>query len=108
MLQLSCIIQTITLECPTALVWCGAGVGTVWHGSPLDMLPLNPSTLPMASRCDMNTYRKQLQQAETNIRERSKRAEGRWCTEKWQTCPTGTDLFLYPRLNVYVTKLIGF
>jgi mediator of RNA polymerase II transcription subunit 12 len=89
-LQLSSIIQTITLECPTALVWCGAGVGSVWHGSPLDLLPMVPSALPMAARCDMNSYRKQLQYVEHCIRERSKRAEGRWCTEKWQASSAGT------------------
>ncbi|XP_008193999.1 mediator of RNA polymerase II transcription subunit 12 isoform X1 [Tribolium castaneum] len=89
-LQLSTVIQTITLECPTALVWCGTGVGSVWHGSPLDLLPMVPSSLPMAARCDMNTYRKQLQFAEHCIRERSKRAEGRWCTEKWQNSSAGT------------------
>ena len=90
MLQLTSIIQTVTLECPTSLVWCSAGVGTVWHGSPLDLLPMVPSALPMPARCDMNTYRKQLQFTEHSIRERSKRAEGRWCTEKWQASSAGT------------------
>ncbi|KAJ8982058.1 hypothetical protein NQ317_001467 [Molorchus minor] len=89
-LQLSTIIQTICLECPTALVWCGAGVGTIWHGSPLDNLPILPSMLPVPPRCDMNTYRKQIVQAENFIRERSKKAEGRWCTDKWQASSTGT------------------
>lgn len=91
MVQLSCIVQTITLECPTALVWCGTGSGTVWHGSPLDLLPVGmpPSGLPMPARCDALTYKRQLRQAENSVRERSKRAEGRWCTDKWQACPTG-------------------
>lgn len=88
-LQLSTIIQTICLECPTALVWCGTGVGTIWHGSPLDNLPILPSMLPVPPRCDMNTYRKQIIQAENCIRERSKKAEGRWCTDKWQASSTG-------------------
>jgi mediator of RNA polymerase II transcription subunit 12 len=48
-----------------------------------------PSALPMAARCDMNSYRKQLQYVEHCIRERSKRAEGRWCTEKWQASSAG-------------------
>lgn len=88
-LELSSVIQTITLECPTALVWCGAGSGTIWHGSPLDLLPIPPSSLPMPVRLDTNFYRKQLRQAEANIRERSKKAEGRWCMDKWQSSSTG-------------------
>lgn len=88
-LQLSTIIQTITLECPSSIVWCGAGVGSVWYGSPLDLLPILPSGLPTPTRCNAALYRKQLQQTENNIRERSKRAEGRWCSEKWQACSTG-------------------
>lgn len=93
-LELSCIIQAITLECPTALVWCGTGSGTIWHGSPLDLLPVPPSSLPMPVRCDTNSYRKQLRQAESNIRERSKKAEGRWCMDKWQSSSTGKKKFL--------------
>ncbi|CAH0557477.1 unnamed protein product [Brassicogethes aeneus] len=89
-LQLSMIIQTITLECPTSLVWCGAGIGTIWHGSPLDNIPMVPSSLPTPARCDMVTYRKQLVFAENCIRERSKKAEGKWCTEKWQAASAGT------------------
>lgn len=91
-LQLSCIIHTIVLECPTSLVWCSAGTGTIWHGSPLDLLPINPSALPLPSRCDMTSYKKQLKQAEGNIKERSKRAEGRWCTDKFQNCTAGKIL----------------
>ncbi|XP_045472646.1 mediator of RNA polymerase II transcription subunit 12 isoform X2 [Harmonia axyridis] len=83
-IQLSSIIHSIMLECPTSLVWCGAGVDTIWYGSPLDKLTFNPSSLPMPARCDMNTYRKQIKYAESVIKERSKKAKGRWCTKKWQ------------------------
>lgn len=93
-LQLSTIIQTIALECPTALVWCSTGVGTIWHGSPLDSLPVLPSMLPVPPRCDMNMFRKQILFAESCIRERSKKAEGRWCTEKWQVSPAVTTKVL--------------
>lgn len=87
------MIHTISLECPTALVWCGSGIGgSVWFGSPLDLLPMGPSTLPLAARCDMNSYRKQLQYSENCIRERSKRAEDRWCTEKWQATSAGDNI----------------
>lgn len=50
---------------------------------------MQPSVLPMPTRCDSGTYRKQLRQAENNIRERSRRAEGRWCSDKWQACSAG-------------------
>lgn len=94
-LQLSSIVQTIVLECPTALVWSGAGIGTIWHGSPLDALPILPSALPMPLRSDMNIFRKQIEYAESCIRDRSKKAEGRWCTEKWQSsCAGKFSLFL--------------
>lgn len=43
----------------------------------------------MPTRFDSEPYRKQVKQAENNIRERSKRAEGRWCVDKWQNCSTG-------------------
>ncbi|XP_071052506.1 mediator of RNA polymerase II transcription subunit 12 isoform X3 [Onthophagus taurus] len=89
-LELSSIIHCIILECPTALVWCSTGNGTMWHGSPLDLLPIPPSTLPMPVRSDTNLYKKQLRQMEYSIRERSKRAEGKWCTDKWQTSSAGT------------------
>lgn len=88
-LQLSAILQVITIECPTALVWCGIGenrASSVLIGSPLDNLPVSPSALPMPSKCFMsnNQIRRQLTVAEENIRQRSKNAEARWCTDKWQ------------------------
>nr|CAH7731850.1 unnamed protein product [Callosobruchus chinensis] len=84
-LQLSTVIQVITLECPTALVWCGAGSGTVWHGSPLDHLAAPPSALPAPRRAgNVSGYSRQVARAESAIRERSRRAEGRWCTDRWQ------------------------
>ncbi|CAH1994694.1 unnamed protein product [Acanthoscelides obtectus] len=84
-LQLSTVIQVITLECPTALVWCGAGSGTVWHGSPLDHLAAPPSALPTPRRAgNVSNYGRQVARAEAAVRERSRRAEGRWCTDRWQ------------------------
>lgn len=52
-LGLSAIIQVVTLECPTALVWNCIGEGkssSVLNGSPLDVLPCSPASLPMPQR----------------------------------------------------------
>lgn len=45
----------------------------------------------MPLRSDMNSYRKQVEFAENCIRDRSKKAEGRWCTEKWQSSSAGEE-----------------
>lgn len=52
-----------------------------------------PSALPMPARCDMNSYTKQIRHAENCIRERSKRAEGKWCTDKFQTSTAGKTIY---------------
>ncbi|XP_037561633.2 mediator of RNA polymerase II transcription subunit 12-like protein [Dermacentor silvarum] len=52
-LQLSVVLQYITLKCPTALVWNSIGEGKanpILNGSPLDLLPCPPSCLPMPPR----------------------------------------------------------
>lgn len=42
------ILQIICIECPTALVWSGVPDGrSTLNGSPLDLLPMPPSSLPM-------------------------------------------------------------
>ena len=95
-MQLSCILQVIVLECPTALVWSGIGdnrSSSVWHGSPLDILPIAPSGLPMSSRMSQSYYKSQLKMAEENIRLRSRQAEGRWYSDKWQSSSIGNWFF---------------
>lgn len=86
--ELSAILQVITIECPTALVWCGLGetrASAALVGSPLDHLPIPPSSLPMPSKCQSSTeLQAQLREAEENIRKRSTHAEAKWCTDKWQ------------------------
>ncbi|XP_017476437.1 PREDICTED: mediator of RNA polymerase II transcription subunit 12 [Rhagoletis zephyria] len=90
LLYLSTILQTITLECPTALVWNGVNesraASTIW-GSSLDHIPLVPSELPMPFKCEKSNIniRKQLQMAETEISLRSKHAQRRWFAEKWRS-----------------------
>lgn len=89
-IQLSAILQVITIECPTALVWCGLGetkASAALMGSPLDHLTIPPSSLPILNKCqsDVSELQAQLREAEENIRKRSIHAEvNKWCTEKWQ------------------------
>lgn len=87
--QLGAILQVITIECPTALVWCGLGetrASAALVGSPLDHLPVPPSSLPIPSKCQSSVaeLQAQLRGAEENIRKRSSHAEAKWCTDKWQ------------------------
>lgn len=88
-IQLSCILQVVTLDCQTALVWSGVGENraSVLSGSPLDHLPVAPSTLPMPEKSPKSNaeYRIKLKIAENNIKLRSQQAESRWCSDKWRT-----------------------
>lgn len=95
-LELSTILQVITIECPTALIRCGIGenrASSILTGSPLDHLPVPPSSLPMPSKCIMsnNEVRRQLLIAEENIRQRSKNADQRWCADKWQALSANSN-----------------
>ncbi|XP_034195865.1 mediator complex subunit kohtalo [Osmia lignaria lignaria] len=90
--SLSTIIQVITLECPTALVWNSVGEGkapSVLNGSPLDYLPCPPTTLPSPPATTTNPTLKQLKVAQENIRARSQAAEGKWSCDKWQQSSAG-------------------
>lgn len=84
-IQLATILQIICIECPTAMVW--SGCGSSLQGSPLDLLPLPPSALPMPHMDTAITeeHRKLVYEAEQEISARSKKAESKWCTDKWQT-----------------------
>lgn len=89
-LQLSAILHIITIECPTALVWSSLGgenrASSALVGSPLDHLPIPPSTLPMPVGCTASNLelRARLKYAEEQIKKRSKHCEMKWCTDKWQ------------------------
>ncbi|XP_072935735.1 mediator of RNA polymerase II transcription subunit 12 isoform X2 [Epargyreus clarus] len=84
-IQLATILQIICIECPTAMVW--SGCGSSLQGSPLDHLPVPPSSLPMPHMDSAITeeHRKMVYEAEQEICARSKKAESKWCTDKWQT-----------------------
>ena len=50
LLCLSAVVQAIVLSCSSSLVWHNLGDGksaSPLSGSPLDMLPVSPSSLPM-------------------------------------------------------------
>ncbi|XP_014230379.1 mediator of RNA polymerase II transcription subunit 12-like isoform X1 [Trichogramma pretiosum] len=89
---LSAIIQVITIECPTALVWNNVGESkctSALNGSPLDHLPCPPSVLPIPSSNPADPIRQQLTQAQERIRARSQAAESRWSCDKWQQSSAG-------------------
>jgi mediator of RNA polymerase II transcription subunit 12 len=80
-LGFSSVLQLITLNCPTALVWnyCGENkTPSSLVGSPLDLLPqCAPSGLPMPPRSINQSVRHRIKQAELVIKERSVAAEGK-------------------------------
>ncbi|XP_053952876.1 mediator of RNA polymerase II transcription subunit 12 [Anastrepha ludens] len=89
-LYLSTILQTITLECPTALIWNGINesrASSALCGSPLDYINTVPSELPMPLKCEKSNsnIRRQLQIAEAEISLRSKHAQNSWFAEKWRS-----------------------
>ncbi|XP_066905955.1 mediator of RNA polymerase II transcription subunit 12 isoform X3 [Halyomorpha halys] len=91
-LALSVVIQVITLECPTALVWnsiCEGKSACILNGSPLDQLPCSPTQLPMPQRNANTQIRNQLRLSEEIIKQRSHAAENKWSCDKWQTSCAG-------------------
>ncbi|KAJ8669737.1 hypothetical protein QAD02_000996 [Eretmocerus hayati] len=89
---LSTIVQVITLECPTALVWNNVGEGksvSVLNGSPLDHLPCPPANLPSPPARSADPTRNLLRFSSENIRNRSIAAESRWSCDKWQQSSAG-------------------
>ena len=90
LLALSCVIQVITIECPTALVWHNFDSSSfldnsnsvsktaLLHGSPLDYLPCEPSNLPIQSTENVKHLRERIRSSENLIRHRSANSEKRW------------------------------
>ncbi|XP_070173165.1 mediator of RNA polymerase II transcription subunit 12-like protein isoform X2 [Littorina saxatilis] len=91
-MKLCGIIQTITLRCPTALVWNWLGDGKTSLficGSPLDILPCGPSSLPMLPSDQNAQVRAQIRVSENLIRQRGRAAEVNWSSDKCQQSQTG-------------------
>ncbi|KAF7490413.1 Mediator of RNA polymerase II transcription subunit 12-like protein [Sarcoptes scabiei] len=85
----STIMQVITLECPTALVWHNNENGplfdsnlssktNLFQGSPLDYLPCEPSNLPILYNDNVEEFRNKLRRSENLIRYRSSNSEKKW------------------------------
>ncbi|GFT90511.1 mediator of RNA polymerase II transcription subunit 12-like protein [Trichonephila clavipes] len=91
-LFLSSVLQIITLECQSALIWNNVGEGknaSVLNGSPLDLLPCAPSSLPMPQRPFNSQIRAELRIAEE---QRGRAAEVRWSCDKWQQTALGSTI----------------
>ncbi|KAK2719591.1 mediator of RNA polymerase II transcription subunit 12-like protein isoform X2 [Artemia franciscana] len=91
-LGISTIIQTVTLDCSTAMVWNNPGEGKpplYLIGSPLDDLPVAPSELPMAPDVENSKVRAKLRKIEEEIRIRGALAEKKWPLEKGDGTTTG-------------------
>lgn len=89
-LGMSSVVQTIALECPSALVWNYFGENkspSYLMGSPLDHLPnCTPSGLPMMPPgSGTQAARLRIKQAEMLIRERSIASEGKFPFERSKT-----------------------
>ncbi|XP_033637539.1 mediator of RNA polymerase II transcription subunit 12-like protein isoform X2 [Asterias rubens] len=93
---LSLILQTITLRCPSALVWINIGEGKSAGspGSPLDILPCAPSSLPLPGPPTMQNHhiRASIRNAEHQIKMRSRAAEVRWSSDKCQESTTESKM----------------
>ena len=80
-LGLSSILQSITIECPSALVWHYFGENKTPSsllGSPLDYLPnCAPSALPMPPRHNNQEIRHRIRECEQYIKLRSQAVESK-------------------------------
>ncbi|KPP79951.1 mediator of RNA polymerase II transcription subunit 12-like [Scleropages formosus] len=107
---LSCMLQSIVLCCPSALVWHYSLTDSRNKtGSPLDLLPIAPSNLPMpggnnsftqqAGVCELShqdcefmnfSYvRAKVREIEEQIKERGQAVEFRWSFDKCQETTAG-------------------
>ncbi|KAE8584082.1 hypothetical protein XENTR_v10020816 [Xenopus tropicalis] len=89
---LSCMLQSIVLCCPSALVWhYSLTDNRIKTGSPLDHLPIAPSSLPMpgGSSAFTQQVRRKLRDMEQQIKERGRSVEVRWSFDKCQEATAG-------------------
>uniref|UniRef100_A0A4W3I3F4 Mediator complex subunit 12L n=1 Tax=Callorhinchus milii TaxID=7868 RepID=A0A4W3I3F4_CALMI len=90
---LSCMLQTVTLCCPSALVWNYSTneSKTSNPGSPLDLLQVAPSCLPMPG--GNSTFNQQVRakiyEVEQQIKQRGRAVEVRWSFDKCQESTAG-------------------
>uniref|UniRef100_A0A8C9TFQ7 Mediator complex subunit 12 n=1 Tax=Scleropages formosus TaxID=113540 RepID=A0A8C9TFQ7_SCLFO len=89
---LSCMLQSIVLCCPSALVWHYSLTDSRNKtGSPLDLLPIAPSNLPMPGGNNSFTQqvRAKVREIEEQIKERGQAVEFRWSFDKCQETTAG-------------------
>uniref|UniRef100_A0A669Q4M9 Mediator complex subunit 12L n=1 Tax=Phasianus colchicus TaxID=9054 RepID=A0A669Q4M9_PHACC len=93
---LSCMLQTITLCCPSALVWNYSTNENknINPGSPLDLLQVAPSSLPMPG--GNSTFNQQVRakiyEVEQQIKQRGRAVEVRWSFDKCQESAAGVTI----------------
>uniref|UniRef100_A0A8C4EVZ0 Mediator complex subunit 12 n=1 Tax=Dicentrarchus labrax TaxID=13489 RepID=A0A8C4EVZ0_DICLA len=89
---LSCMLQSIVLCCPSALVWHYSLTDSRNKtGSPLDLLPIAPSGLPMpgGNTAFTQQVRTKLREIEEQVKERGQAVEFRWSFDKCQETTAG-------------------
>ncbi|NXJ10974.1 MD12L protein, partial [Odontophorus gujanensis] len=93
---LSCMLQTITLCCPSALVWNYSTNESknINPGSPLDLLQVAPSSLPMPGGNSMfnQQVRAKIYEVEQQIKQRGRAVEVRWSFDKCQESTAGVTI----------------
>uniref|UniRef100_A0A8C4ER35 Mediator complex subunit 12 n=1 Tax=Dicentrarchus labrax TaxID=13489 RepID=A0A8C4ER35_DICLA len=89
---LSCMLQVLLLCCPSALVWHYSLTDSRNKtGSPLDLLPIAPSGLPMpgGNTAFTQQVRTKLREIEEQVKERGQAVEFRWSFDKCQETTAG-------------------
>ncbi|KAM6305236.1 mediator of RNA polymerase II transcription subunit 12-like protein [Aegotheles albertisi] len=93
---LSCMLQTVTLCCPSALVWNYSTNENknVNPGSPLDLLQVAPSSLPMpgGNSAFNQQVRAKIYEVEQQIKQRGRAVEVRWSFDKCQESAAGVTI----------------
>uniref|UniRef100_A0A8D2B322 Mediator complex subunit 12L n=1 Tax=Sciurus vulgaris TaxID=55149 RepID=A0A8D2B322_SCIVU len=93
---LSCMLQTVTLCCPSALVWNYSTNErkSVNPGSPLDLLQVAPSSLPMpgGNTAFNQQVRARIYEVEQQIKQRGRAVEVRWSFDKCQESTAGVTI----------------
>ncbi|XP_075426563.1 mediator of RNA polymerase II transcription subunit 12-like protein isoform X3 [Ascaphus truei] len=93
---LSCMLQTITLCCPSALVWNYSinESKNINPGSPLDLLQVAPSSLPMpgGNSAFNQQVRAKIYEVEKQIKQRGRAVEVRWSFDKCQESDAGVTI----------------
>nr|XP_045370415.1 mediator of RNA polymerase II transcription subunit 12-like protein isoform X2 [Camelus bactrianus] len=93
---LSCMLQTVTLCCPSALVWNYStnDSKSANPGSPLDLLQVAPSCLPMpgGNTAFNQQVRARIYEVEQQIKQRGRAVEVRWSFDKCQESTAGVTI----------------